>query len=131
LEEREEYKAAVVVVVTPEGRYWEDAQFENEDEKLKAYAAIVARAKEARATAIITLNTSFEKPLTTTEELCDYRWGDLARCGSQRVITVTISGPFLSACSISLPYRFENGEVFLSEGIGFQPSLIDLLPDWP
>ncbi len=122
---------AVVVVVAPGGRYWEEVDFGNEDEKREAYAEIVSRAKENRATAIITLNTSFEKPLARTDELRDYRWGDLEKSGSQRAITVTISGPSLNACSLSLPYRFEDGEVHLSEPSGFEPAILELLPDWP
>ncbi len=131
LEEKEEYRTAIVVVVTSAGRYWEEVEFDDEDEKLDAYAAIVGRAKESNAIAIITLNTSFEKSLESSDELRDYRWGDLSQSCSQRAITVTISGPSVSACSLSLPYRFENGAVLLSEVSGFQPAVIDLLPDWP
>jgi len=59
LEDKEEYRTAVVVVITPEKRYWEDVEFDSEDEMTSAYAAIVDRAKESGATAIITINTSF------------------------------------------------------------------------
>jgi hypothetical protein len=101
LEEKEEYRTAVLVVVSPEGRYWEEAEFDNEDEMREAHAAIVGRAKENNATAIITLNTGFEKLLPTTEELRNYRWGDLEKSNSSRAITVTISGPSVCACCLT------------------------------
>jgi hypothetical protein len=43
LEDKSEYSAAIVVVITPEGRYWEEVTFDDEDQKVEAYAAVVAR----------------------------------------------------------------------------------------
>jgi hypothetical protein len=131
LKEKEEYGAAVVVVVTPEERYWKEVEFDDEDEKIEAYRAIVSMAKEDNATAIITLNSSFERPLASNEELHEYQWGDLEKSGAQRAIIVTISGPSVDSWSLSLPYRFENGAVLLGDSGGFQPAVVDLLPDWP
>ena len=61
LEEKEEYSCAVVVVITPEGRYYEEVEFNDETEMDVAYAAIVERAKGKNATVIITINTAREQ----------------------------------------------------------------------
>jgi hypothetical protein len=50
-EDRGDYCAAVVVVISPEGRYWDEVTFNDESQKVKAYAAVVARAKERNAAA--------------------------------------------------------------------------------
>ena len=131
LEDKEEYRSAVVVVVTPEKRYWEEVEFENEEEKIDAYAAIVDQAKEKRASAIITINTAFEHAVSEPDALSDYRWGDLERIGSGRAITLTISGPSIEACSLSLPFNIENGSVVIGETSAFEPAVIGLLPNWP
>lgn len=127
LEEKEEYRTAVVVVVTPEKRYSEEVAFENETEKINAYAAVVERAKESHASAVITINTSFKR----SDVPPDYRWGDFAGSCSQRAITLTISGPSLEACSLSLPFSIKNGSVSIGEVSGFEPAVVGLLPDWP
>ena len=127
LEDKEEYKTAVVVVVTPEKRYWEEVEFDSEAEKIGAYTAIVDRAKESGATAIITINTSF----ATTEALPDYQWGYLERAGAPREITLTISGPSIESCSMSLPFAIENGSVRIGEMSDFEPAAVGLLPNWP
>ena len=131
LDEKDEYVAAVVVVVTPERRYWEEAEFNDEEEKVAAYADIVRHAKENGATAIITVNSSYVKPVTGSNELAEYHWGDLRESGSQRAITVTISGPGIESCCMSLPYSFEDGAVALGEPSEFKPAFVDLTPDWP
>src|SRR4051812_8794035 len=105
LEDREEYRTAVVVVVTPEERYSEEAEFENEEEKIDAYTAIVDRAKKNHASAIITINTSFVR----SDAPSHYRWGDLEHSSAPRAITLTISGPSLEPVSLSLPFIVEDG----------------------
>ena len=127
LEDRREYRTAVVVVVTPEKRYSEEVEFESEEEKVNAYAAIVDRAKENHASAIITINTSF----VGSDVSSDYRWGDLEHSSAQRAITLTISGPSLEPCSLSLPFSVENGFVNIGEVSGFEPAVVGLLPGWP
>lgn len=127
LEDKEEYRTAVVVVVTPEERYSEEAEFDNEEEKIDAYAAIVDRAKENHASAIITMNTSFVR----SDVLSDYRWGDLEHSGAPRAITLTISGPSLEPVSLSLPFSVEDGSVNIGEISDFVPAVVGLLPGWP
>ena len=127
LEDGEDYRTAVAIVVTPESRYWEDVEFENEAEKIDVYSAIVDRAKQNHAAAIITINTSFER----ADALPDYRWGDLERSGAHRAITLTISGPSLESCSLSLPFSIENGSVKVGEAPEFEPAVVGLLPNWP
>jgi hypothetical protein len=131
LDEKDEYAVAAVVVITQETRYWEEAKFNDADEKSAIYADIVRRANENRAIAIITVNSSYEKPVNGSEELANYRWGDLSASESQRAITITISGAGIAPCSMSLPYCFESGSVTLGEPTAFEPAVIDLLPDWP
>jgi len=125
LEDKEEYCTAVVVVVTPEQRYSEEAEFENEEEKIDAYA--VNRAKENDASAIITINTSFVR----SDAVSDYRWGDLEHSGAPRAITLTISGPSLEPVSLSLPFSIEDGTVNIGEMSDFEPAVVGLLPGWP
>ena len=127
LEEKEEYRTAVVVVVTPERRYWEDVEFDSEAEMIEAYSAIVDRAKENRATAIITVNTSF----LTDDPRPEYRWGDLERDGAQRAIALTISGLGFESLSLTLPFKVENGSVSIGKTSDFEPAVIGLLPNWP
>lgn len=131
LDEKEQYGIAVAVVVTPESRYWEDIEFDTAEEKIAAYASVVEHAKENGAVAIITLNSSFWKPVNNSKEVQDYQWGDLEASGAPRAIAVTISGPGLDPCAMSLPYTFENGSVVLGEPTEFEPALINLSPNWP
>jgi hypothetical protein len=127
LEDKEEYRTAAVVVITPEKRYWEEVEFDSEAEKISAYAGIVNRAKESGATAIITINTSF----ASTEKRSQYQWGDLEHEGAPREITLTISGPSIESCSLSLPFAVENDSVRIGERSDFEAALIGLLPNWP
>lgn len=61
LEEKQEYSCAVVIVLTAEGRYYEEAKFDDQNEMDTVYGAIVERAKTRNATVIITMNTGREK----------------------------------------------------------------------
>lgn len=131
LEDKDDYRPAVVVVVTPEKRYWEEVEFENEEEKINAYSAIVDRAKESHASAIITINTAFEDAVSDGDALLNYRWGDLERIGSRRAIMLTISGPSLEAYSFSLPFSIDHGAVIMGETTEFEPAVVGLLPNWP
>ena len=131
LEEREEYGSAIVVVITPEGRYSEEVEFDSEDDKARAYAAIVNRAKDSHASAIITINSSFKKSVPSDDEVAAYRWGDLERGAAQRAITLTISGPSIKACCLSLPYSFQDGAVVVGELSDFDAARVGLLPGWP
>jgi hypothetical protein len=131
LEDKDKYFAAVAVVVTTEGRYWEEVDFDNEEEKIQAYSGVVERAKECGAVAIITVNSNRERALVDGEELDEYQWGDLESGNCGRALTLTVSGPGIEPCSVSLPYRVERGDVILGQEIGFQPAQIGLLPNWP
>ncbi len=131
LEDKGEYSSAVVVVVAPKGRYWEEVEFENEEGKISAYAAIVDRARNNHASAIITINTGYRIESPTEEEFASYRWGDLARKGMGRAITLTISGPSIGACSLTLPFNIENDSIRIGETSDFEPAVVGLLPNWP
>jgi len=131
LEDKSEYSAAIVVVITPEGRYWEEVTFDDENEKVEAYAAVVARAKGQSATAIITINTGRQLDVAGGKTLDDYWWGKLEADDSSRALTLTGSGPEVDAWSLALPYRIDNGAVELGPTSDFQPALVGLLPNWP
>lgn len=131
LEDKDGYCAAVVVVVTPERRYWEEVEFNDEDEKVEAYAAVVARAKEQNAAAIITINTSRQLTLADGEVLDGYWWGKLESEECPRALTLTVSGPGMEAWCVSLPYRLEAGEVEMGQASDFRPARVGLLPNWP
>ena len=53
LEEKQEYSCAVVIVLTPGGRYYEEAEFDDENEMDTVYGAIAERAKARNATVMV------------------------------------------------------------------------------
>ena len=129
LEEGEEYSCAVVVVITPKGRYYEEAEFSDEIEMDIAYGAIVDRARAKNATPIITINTARQKEVTG--KLDSYWWGKLEAENQPRCLQLTISGPGLEPSSISLPFAVENNRVILGAQTAFEPTIVNLLPGWP
>ena len=131
LEEKQEYSCAVVVVITPEGRYYEGADFDDEAEKDATYGAIAERAKAKNATAIITINTGREKDVDDERELDSYWWGKLADENQPRCLFLTISGPGIKSMSLSLPFSIENHQVVLGRQTDFEPAILNMLPNWP
>lgn len=131
LEEKQEYCCAVVIVITPGGRYYEDVEFSDETEMDAAYGAIVERAKSRKATAIITISTAREKDVADESELKSYWWGKLAAENQPRCLFLTISGPSLESVSISLPFLVENNQVVLGTQTDFEPTVVNMLPNWP
>jgi hypothetical protein len=129
LEEKQEYSCAVVLVITPEGNYYEEADFDDETEKDAVYGAIVERAKLKNATAIITINTARDKEVT--EELESYSWGQLAAENQPRCLLLTISRPGAKSLSMRLPFSVENNQVVLGTQTEFVPATVNMLPDWP
>jgi len=131
LEDKQEYSCAVVVVVTPKRRYYEQAEFDNEAESDAIYAAIVERAKAENATAIITINTAREKEIEEESELDFYRRGQLAAEDRPRCLSLTLSGPGIGSLSFSLPFSVRNGVLVLGEQTDFEPTIVNFLPNWP
>ena len=131
LEEKQEYCRAVVIVVTPEGRYYEEPEFNDKTEMDAVYGAIVERAKDKNAIAIITINSAREKDVRDERELDSYRWGQLAEEDQPRCLSLTISGPGIRPLSITLPFSLKNGQVVLGKQTDFEPSILNLLPNWP
>jgi hypothetical protein len=130
LEEKEEYSCAMVVVITAEGRYYEEVdEFNDKTEMDAAYGAIVERAKSKNATAIITINTARQQDVDG--ELDSYWWGKLAAENQPRCVSVTISGPNVKPLSISLPFSVENNQVVLGAQSEFEPAILNMLPNWP
>jgi hypothetical protein len=131
LEEKQEYSCAVVIVMTPEGRYYEEADFDEEAEMDSVYGAIAERARAKNATAIITINTGRQKDVGDERELHRYWWGKLAEENQPRCLFLTISGPGLSPVSLSLPFSIENDQVVLGTQTDFEPAILNMLPNWP
>jgi hypothetical protein len=129
LEEKEEYSCAIVVVITPGGRYYEEVEFDDEAEMDDAYGAIVKRAKNKNATAIITINTAREQEVEG--ELGPYWWGKLAAENQPKCLFLTVSGPTVKPRSISLPFSVQNDQVILGTQTEFEPTIVNMLPNWP
>ena len=130
LEEKQEYSCAVVIVVTPEGRYYEEAEVGSEHEMDVIYRAIVERAKANSATAIITINTGRAKDVEGDQELNSYRWGQLAEEDQPQCLFLTVSGPNIGPLRISLPFSLENDQVVLGEQTDFEAVVLSMLPNW-
>jgi hypothetical protein len=131
LEEMQEYSCAVAVVVTPDARYYEAAEFSDKTEMDAVYSAIVERAKGKNATAIITINTAREQDVGEEWESGSYWWGRLAAENQPRCLLLTISGPTVKPMSISLPFSMINNQVVLGAQTEFEPSILNMLPNWP
>ena len=117
--------------MTPARRYYEEAEFDSEAEKDALYEAIVARAKAESAIAIITINAAREKDVEAESELDSYQWGQLAAEDRPRCLLLTLSGPGIGSFSISLPFSAKNGELVLGKQTDFEPTIVNLLPNWP
>jgi hypothetical protein len=115
--------------MTPEGRYYEEVEFSDETEMDAVYGAIVGRAKGKNATAIITINTARQQEVEG--ELDSYWWGKLAEENQPRCLLLTISGPGVKPLSISLPFSVENNQVILGAQTEFEPTVVNMLPNWP
>jgi hypothetical protein len=131
LEDKGEYFAALVVVVTPDTQYFEEVEFDDEEEKCAAYTGVVARAREQNATAIITINTARQMSVADRDDLERYWWGQLEAEGVSKALVITISGPGMKAWCMSLPFEIRNSEVVLGAVSDFEPAEIGLLPNWP
>jgi hypothetical protein len=129
LSEKAQYSCAVIVVVTPERRYYEEATFDNEQEMDDAYKTIVDRAKEQNAIAIITINAGREKDVDG--EIGPYWWGKLAADNEQRTLFLTLSGPSLEPVSLSQPFWIGENAVTLGVQSTFELTIINMLPNWP
>ena len=125
----EEYSCAIAVVITAEGRYYEEAEFNDVFEKESVYGAIVERAKLQNATAIITINTARYQDVAG--ELGSYWWGKLATEKRPKALCLTISGPGVEPVGLNLPFAVENSKVIFGPQTEFEPSIVNLLPGWP
>ena len=132
LEQLDDYCTAIVVVVTPTGRYVEEVIFSEEEEKIAAYSAVVERAKARKATIIITVNAARKgnAPLTD-DDLDGYWWGKLAADGARDCISITASGPGMKSIALDLDYDIVDGKVLFDSVAEFGDTEIGMLPDWP
>jgi hypothetical protein len=131
LADKQEYSCAIVVVVTPKRRYYEEVAFDSVAQKDAVYGAIVERAKTENAIAIITINTARWKDVADESELDSYCWGQLAAEDRHRCLSLTLSGPGIESLSLGLQFSVKNGELVLGKQTDFEPTIVNSLPNWP
>lgn len=130
-DELEDYRAALVVVITPEGRYVEHVEFADEEEKIAAYSAAVERAKASAATIIITVNAARTTHGSEVPDLEGYYWGKLAAEGARDCISITASGPGMKSIGLTLGYSIVDRNVQFDHSVEFEDTEIGVLPGWP
>jgi hypothetical protein len=130
MEELNEYCCSIVIVLTPEGRYVRRAAFLDEDEKVAAYAEIVAEAKRQSALAIVTVNAARTRKLAPGEE-AGYWWGKLEAEGARDCISISASGPGMESYGLDLAYDIVGDHVQFDALPEFEKTEIGMLPDWP
>jgi hypothetical protein len=89
-------------VLTPEGRYYEQPDFDEERDGSRLWSH--RRPKSRNATAITTINTGREKDIEDEKQLNTYWWGQLESENQPRCLLLTISGPGIEPLSMSLPF---------------------------
>lgn len=101
----------VALLVTPDQNLVTPVYFSNEEEKNRAYAELVAKAKELQAMAIVTINE-----VRYAKDDGSYYWGKLEAEKAPEAILVTVSGPGITNWEGTLPFerqdeRFVFGEL--------------------
>jgi hypothetical protein len=129
-EDLHEYCSAIVILLTPSGRYVRRPEFFDEDEKIAAYREIVSEAKSFGATVIVTVNAARTKKLEAGEE-DGYWWGKLESEQARDCISITASGPNMRSCALDLGYDIEDGFVHFDPDPEFRSTEVGMLPDWP
>jgi len=124
------YRSAIVILLTPSGRYVRRPEFFNEGEKIAAYREIVSEAKSLGTTVIVTVNAARTKKLEPDEE-DGYWWGKLASEQARDCISITASGPNMLSCALDLSYDIVDGSVHFDPDPEFKPTEVGMLPDWP
>ena len=110
---RDGFLIPVAFLVTPEGIFAVPVQFENPEQKERAYREVVEEAKRRMALAIVTLNDARYSANAGKETLEGYYQGKLAEERAPECIVMTVSGPGVASWNLTLPYqRAEEGIVF-------------------
>jgi hypothetical protein len=130
-EQLHDYCTALVVVITPRGRYVDGVSFVDEEEKISAYSAVVTKAKANQATIIITVNAARTARALAPYDLDGYWWGKLAADGARDCISITASGPGMTSIGLDLAYEIVDGKVHFDSVTDFEDTEIGMLPDWP
>jgi hypothetical protein len=130
-EELDEYAAALVVVLTPTGRYYDAVSFCGEEEKIATYSAVVEKAKANLATVIITVNAARTMKAASPDDLDGYWWGKLEVEGARDCISIAASGPGMKSIALDLAYDIVDGQVHFDDEAKFVDTEIGLLPGWP
>ena len=130
VQDLDEYRCSIVIVITPSGRYVRRAEFFGEDEKISAYRGIVEEAKLENALAIVTVNAARTRKLAP-DEADGYWWGKLAAEGARDCISISVSGPNMQSYGLDLAYDIVEGEVRFDPTVEFKKTEVGILPDWP
>jgi hypothetical protein len=129
---RDKYLLPVAFIVTEDEVFDFNLQFEDVDQKKSVYAELVEVAKQKCAKAIITINDT-----TIINDLEAMSSGPTRatradRKATQDSIFLTISGPSIPTCSVSLSYSYgENGVIFGDPVETVGDILNNLFPGWP
>jgi len=110
---RDKYLLPVAFIATEDDVFDFNLQFEDAEQKRTVYDELVKLAKERTARAIITIN---DATLTNHSEgsSSDTAMTRADIKSPQHCIFVTVSGPSIRTCSISLPYVSTGNEVVLA-----------------
>lgn len=132
-EDLEDYSCAMTAVFKPDNTFYlRFPDYQDETSKIQAYRRIVEEAKANEAILIITVNSARTRANPSSEELDNYRWGDLDETNSESCILLTASGPFVGACSLQQVYRIHAGHVrFEAAPERTSAMVLNLLPGWP
>jgi hypothetical protein len=130
-DELDDYCAALLVVITPTGRYVEHVEFSDENEKIAAYSAAIERAKASAATMIITVNAARTMKGSEVPDLEGYYWGKLAAEGARDCISITASGSGMKSIGLTLGYSIVDGSVQFDDSVEFEDTELGMLPGWP
>jgi hypothetical protein len=127
---RDKYLLPVAFIVTEDDVFDFNLQFEDAEQKRTVYDELVKLAKERTARAIITIN---DATLTNHSEGSS---SDTAMTRAdiklpQHCIFVTVSGPSIRTCSISLPYVSTGSQVVFGNPTETVNDVLNLLPGWP
>jgi hypothetical protein len=129
-EELEEYRTALVVVLTPNGRYVDAVPFFDEEDKIAAYSAVVDRARANLATVILTVNATRTMKAAQSDDLDGYWWGKLAAESARDCISITASGPGMKSIALDVGYDIVDGRVHFDDLAEYVETEIGMLPGW-
>src|SRR5579884_1761755 len=111
----------------------EGIAFRTHDEKFAAFQAVVEKARDMEAMAIITISDMFQKKFENVQQMSDYvgtyNSGDLARDHTGELIELTVTGPTVESYSLTQSYVRQTPETIVftaaSESTNFDFPLLE------